>query len=121
MWGICWDTGLRVYGFTAWLFMLLSLYGLFVMTPKNYNPHNLDLQNRTPKFRNPPFSTPQIKGVRLVPLGLYPKPLNPKPRAFWDPKKGPDKTIWVAVKIMVSVWIPIIMWHLIFRVLKKGQ
>ena len=30
------------------------------------------------------------------------------------------KVIWVVVKIMVPFWIPIIIWHLIFRVPKKG-
>ena len=28
---------------------------------------------------------------------------------------------WVVVKMMVFFWIPIIVWHLIFRVPKKGQ
>ena len=35
-------------------------------------------------------------------------------------EKEMETTIWVAVKIMVPFWIPIIIWHLIFRVPKKG-
>ena len=39
--------------------------------------------------------------------------LNPKPCTL-------GACIWVVVKIMVPLWIPIIIRHLIFRVPKKG-
>ena len=41
------------------------------------------------------------------------------PRNFDLPAKR-SHVIWVVVKIMVPLWVPIIIRHLIFRVPKKG-
>ena len=56
----------------------------------------------------------------LDPSGSKLKKLLPIAKRHEAPDPKPKRTMWVVVTIMVPFWVPIIIWHLFFRVPKRG-